>query len=76
MRILHVLNELKFSGAEIMYVDAASIFQTLEENYLLLQQEMNKENIHLTLKEKDILFIISHILTPESFRNGYIDITL
>ena len=29
MRILHVLNELKFSGAEIMYVDAASIFQTL-----------------------------------------------
>lgn len=76
MKILHVLNELKFSGAEIMYVDAASIFQTLEENYLLLQQEMNKENIHLTLKEKDILFIISHILTPESFRNGYIDITL
>ncbi|EXZ31040.1 hypothetical protein M136_5197 [Bacteroides fragilis str. S36L11] len=48
----------------------------MEENYLLLQQEMNKENIHLTLKEKDILFIISHILTPESFRNGYIDITL
>ena len=29
MRILHALNELKFSGAEIMYVDAASIFQTL-----------------------------------------------
>lgn len=29
MRILHVLNELKFSGAEIMYVGAASIFQKL-----------------------------------------------
>lgn len=27
MRILHVFHELKFSGAEIMYVDAASIFQ-------------------------------------------------
>lgn len=29
MKILHVLNELKFSGAEIMYVDAASYFQAL-----------------------------------------------
>lgn len=27
MKILHILNELKFSGAEIMYVDAASHFQ-------------------------------------------------
>jgi len=27
MRVLHIFNELKFSGAEIMYVDAASIFQ-------------------------------------------------
>lgn len=29
MKILHVLNELKFSGAEIMYVDAAKNFQQL-----------------------------------------------
>lgn len=27
MKIAHILNELKFSGAEIMYVDAASYFQ-------------------------------------------------
>ena len=27
MKIVHVLNELKFSGAEIMYVDAARVFQ-------------------------------------------------
>ncbi len=27
MKIAHILNELKFSGAEIMYVDAASVFQ-------------------------------------------------
>lgn len=27
MKVIHILNELKFSGAEIMYVDAASIFQ-------------------------------------------------
>lgn len=27
MKILHVLHELKFSGAEIMYVDAAPVFQ-------------------------------------------------
>lgn len=27
MKVLHILNELKFSGAEIMYVDAAPIFQ-------------------------------------------------
>ena len=29
MKILHILHELKFSGAEIMYVDAAPIFQKL-----------------------------------------------
>ncbi len=27
MKILHILHELKYSGAEIMYVDAASVFQ-------------------------------------------------
>ena len=27
IKVVHILNELKFSGAEIMYVDAASIFQ-------------------------------------------------
>ena len=27
MKVLHILNELKFSGAEIMYVDAAPFFQ-------------------------------------------------
>lgn len=29
MKVLHLLNELKFSGAEIMYVDAAPEFQEL-----------------------------------------------
>lgn len=29
MKVIHFLNELKFSGAEIMYVDAASVFQKL-----------------------------------------------
>ncbi|MCM0207552.1 glycosyltransferase family 4 protein [Bacteroides fragilis] len=29
MKVIHILNELKFSGAEIMYVDAASVFQYL-----------------------------------------------
>lgn len=29
MKILHVLYELKFSGAEIMYVDAADEFRSL-----------------------------------------------
>jgi glycosyltransferase involved in cell wall biosynthesis len=29
MKIIHIFNSLKFSGAEIMYVDAASIFQSL-----------------------------------------------
>lgn len=27
MKVIHILNELKFSGAEIMYVDAAQVFQ-------------------------------------------------
>ena len=29
MKIVHILHELKFSGAEIMYVDAAPVFQKL-----------------------------------------------
>lgn len=29
MKVIHFLNELKFSGAEIMYVDAAPLFQKL-----------------------------------------------
>jgi glycosyltransferase involved in cell wall biosynthesis len=29
MKVIHILNELKFSGAEIMYVDAAPVFQQL-----------------------------------------------
>jgi glycosyltransferase involved in cell wall biosynthesis len=29
MKVIHILIELKFSGAEIMYVDAASIFQNM-----------------------------------------------
>lgn len=29
MKVLHILHELKFSGAEIMYVDAAPVFQNL-----------------------------------------------
>lgn len=29
MKIIHILHELKFSGAEIMYVDAAPVFQEL-----------------------------------------------
>lgn len=28
MKVVHILHELKFSGAEIMYVDAAPLFQT------------------------------------------------
>ncbi|UMB54362.1 glycosyltransferase family 4 protein [Lutibacter sp. A64] len=29
MKVVHILHELKYSGAEIMYVDAASVFQSL-----------------------------------------------
>lgn len=29
MKVIHILNELKFSGAEIMYVDAAPVFMGL-----------------------------------------------
>src|ERR1700761_1945189 len=28
MKVIHILHELKYSGAEIMYVDAAPIFQS------------------------------------------------
>ena len=29
MKVVHILNELKFSGAEIMYVDAAEKLKSL-----------------------------------------------
>jgi hypothetical protein len=29
IKVIHILNELKFSGAEIMYVDATVVFQQL-----------------------------------------------
>lgn len=36
MKIVHVLHELKFSGAEIMYVDAAPVFQKLGGELLVV----------------------------------------
>ncbi len=41
MKILHVLNELKFSGAEIMYVDAAPSFQNLGAELYVLNTSEN-----------------------------------
>ncbi|MDV7140202.1 glycosyltransferase family 4 protein [Maribacter sp. TH_r10] len=36
MRVLHIFNELKFSGAEIMYANAASLFQKKGVEMLVL----------------------------------------
>lgn len=41
MKILHVLNELKFSGAEIMYVDAAPIFKQLGAELYVWNTSLN-----------------------------------
>lgn len=41
MKVLHVLNELKYSGAEIMYVDAAPVFQKLGCELMVLNTTKN-----------------------------------
>lgn len=41
MKILHVLNELKFSGAEIMYVDTAPIFKQLGAELYVWNTSLN-----------------------------------
>lgn len=51
MKILHVLYELKFSGAEIMYVDAAPIFQKLGCELSVINAAPNLGEYAETFKE-------------------------
>lgn len=41
MKVLHILNELKFSGAEIMYTNAAKIFQDFGCELTVLETSSN-----------------------------------
>ena len=41
MKIIHILNKLNFSGAEIMYVDAATVFQKLGGELAVVIQPNN-----------------------------------
>ena len=65
MKVIHFLHELKFSGAEIMYVDAASIFKSLG-------CELTVVNTHKSLGEYANTFIeagyiIEHKYIPYTF---------
>ena len=41
MKVVHILNELKFSGAEIMYVDAAEKLKSLGCMLYVINSSMN-----------------------------------
>lgn len=52
MKVLHVFNELKFSGAEIMYVDSASIFKNLGCKLSVLSTSENMGEYAETFKNE------------------------
>jgi glycosyltransferase involved in cell wall biosynthesis len=62
MKILHILNELKFSGAEIMYVDAAPIFQ--EKGCVLTVMGTAKEIGEYAINFEKAGYTILHLPLP------------
>lgn len=76
MRVLHIFNELKFSGAEIMYANAAPMFQSKDVEMLALSTgekigdyvtEFQSENIEvlymkLSINEYNPIFLISYFI--------------
>lgn len=63
MKVLHVLNELKFSGAEIMYVDAAPIFQENGCELFVVNTTKNLGEYAVAFKQKG--YTVFHIPYPE-----------
>ena len=87
MKVLHILNELKFSGAEIMYTNAAKIFQDLGCELTVLEtsssygeyapyfEEAGYKVIHKTYPtnmKKKIQYLVCHIVPIELESNQYI----
>lgn len=62
MKILHILNELKYSGAEIMYVDAAPIFQ--EKGCELSVMATSKELGEFAINFKKAGYTVLHLPMP------------
>jgi glycosyltransferase involved in cell wall biosynthesis len=62
MKILHVLHELKYSGAEIMYCDAAPLFQ--EKGYELTAMATAKEVGEYALNLENAGYSIMHYELP------------
>lgn len=64
MKVLHILNELKFSGAEIMYVDAAPIFQSLGCELFVVNTAENLGEYAFAFEQKG--YKVFHVPYPES----------
>lgn len=47
MRVLHIFNEIKYSGAEIMYADAAPIFTAKGCTLFALETSLKKDHLRL-----------------------------
>lgn len=62
MKILHILHELKFSGAEIMYVDAAPLFQ--EKGCELSVMATGKELGEYVINFKKTGYSVLHLPMP------------
>lgn len=64
MKVLHILNELKFSGAEIMYVDAAPIFQKKGCDLFVVNTTENLGEYAIAFEQKG--YKVFHIPYPDS----------
>jgi glycosyltransferase involved in cell wall biosynthesis len=87
MKILHVLNELKYSGAEVMYVSAAEEFKKLGYELYVVNtasklgeysshfKEAGYEILHWPFKKNGLFNLIKYIQSVISFlKNEKIDI--
>lgn len=76
MKVLHLFNEIKYSGAEIMYANAASTFQDLgEELYAFSTGKHEGEFVEVFVKNKIKCFHkpLPNFTSPISLIKYYID---
>ena len=70
MKVIHILNELKFSGAEIMYVAAAPIFQKLGCELSVVNTQKNMGSYALNFEKAG--FQVLHMIFPQSIIGRWI----
>jgi len=54
MKVLHLFNEINYSGAELMYANAALIFQTNRVEMLAISTGINRGNFAEVFEQKNI----------------------